>query len=166
MENNLEELMPISFNEDNEGYISLRDFHEFLGMNLKSLLEYTQSNLLSNSKEKVAQSRAALGVAKASVTQEMSSDSNNNTATDLKTNFRDTSKLLGIRENLFVNWLILNKYIYRDSGGNLKPYAKVMNYFNLRTYSTTAGHCGIQTLINSEGREAFRKLLINEQIIK
>ena len=41
-----------------------------------------------------------------------------------------------------------------------------MNYFNMRTYSTTSGHSGIQTLINSEGREAFRNLLINENIIK
>ena len=85
---------------------------------------------------------------------------------NIDTNFRDTSKLFGIRENLFVNWLILNKYIYRDNRGNLKPYAKVMNYFNMRTYSTTSGHSGIQTLINSEGREAFRNLLINENIIK
>lgn len=85
---------------------------------------------------------------------------------NLKTNFRDTSKLYGIRENLFVNWLLLNNYCYRDIKGNIKPYAKVMEYFNMREFKSESGHSGIQTLINSRGREFFRNLLINEKVIK
>ena len=286
MEDNLQILMPVTFTEGCDSYVSLRDFHEFLGIGdsfriwaekilnygfvenedykvvyqensviptiadymitlpmakeittivqnekgrqareyflkverkfknaqvaLKSLIDFAQSNLMTNTNRKVEENENTL---KSTATEESLSEApkmrrtnfalnnvdtnnqiasndidnystNNNyvntndnyisvnkevntsTTTDLKTNFRDTSKLFGIRENLFVNWLILNKYIYRDNRGNLKPYAKVMNYFNMRTYSTTSGHSGIQTLINSEGREAFRNLLINENIIK
>lgn len=85
---------------------------------------------------------------------------------NLKTNFRDTSKLYGIRENLFVNWLLLNNYCYRDKKGIIKPYAKVMEYFYLKEFTTENGHSGMQTLINPKGREFFRNLLIDEKIIK
>lgn len=84
----------------------------------------------------------------------------------LNTNFRDTSKLFGIRENLLVNWLIINNYIYRDKKGNIKPYAKVMEYFQMREFIAESGHSGIQTLINPKGREFFRKVLVGEKIIK
>lgn len=244
MEDNLQILMPVTFTEGCDSYVSLRDFHEFLGIGdsfriwaekilnygfvenedykvvyqensviptigdymitlpmakeittivqnekgrqareyflkverkfknaqvaLKSLIDFAQSNLMINTNRKVEENENTLkstateeSLSEAPKMRRASFDLNN-----IDTNFRDTSKLFGIRENLFVNWLILNKYIYRDNRGNLKPYAKVMNYFNMRTYSTTSGHSGIQTLINSEGREAFRNLLINENIIK
>ncbi|WP_455539112.1 antA/AntB antirepressor family protein [Terrisporobacter sp.] len=249
--NNLENLMPITFTEDNESYVSLRDLHDFLQIEINFRLwfpqiceygfvegeDYTvvyQKDSLGNLTDTVSDYMISLEMAKevavieksvnsrearsyfiekgrrfknakvalmsltssedeiisssetlSNSSNETLNNSNSNTtssptnnykkvkslassdvATDLKTNFRDTSKLFGIRENLFVNWLILNKYIYRDSRGELKPYAKVMNYFNMRTYATTSGHAGVQTLINTEGREAFRNLLINEEIIK
>ena len=133
---------------------------------LKSLIDFAQSNLITNrnieeNENTLKSTTTEESLSEAPKMRRASFDLNN-----IDTNFRDISKLFGIRENLFVNWLILNKYIYRDNRGNLKPYAKVMNYFNMRTYSTTSGHSGIQTLINSEGREAFRNLLINENIIK
>ena len=133
---------------------------------LKSLIDFAQSNLITNRKIEENENTLKSTTTEESLSEAPKMRKTNFDLNNIDTNFRDTSKLFGIRENLFVNWLILNKYIYRDNRGNLKPYAKVMNYFNMRTYSTTSGHSGIQTLINSEGREAFRNLLINENIIK
>ncbi|WP_343342736.1 antA/AntB antirepressor family protein [Terrisporobacter petrolearius] len=84
---------------------------------------------------------------------------------DLSTNFRDTAKIIGIRENLFVSWLLLNNYCYRDASDNLKPYAHAMEYFTFRFYTTQHNHSGIQTMINSKGREVFKALLIDENVI-
>lgn len=84
----------------------------------------------------------------------------------LNTNFRDTSKLFGVRENLLVNWLLLSNYCYRDKKGNIKPYAKFMDCFHMKEFSCESGHSGVQTLINPKGREFFRNLLVNENVIK
>ena len=220
MEDNLQILMPVTFTEGCDSYVSLRDFHEFLGIGdsfriwAEKILNYGfvenedykvvyQENsviptiadymitlpmakeittIVQNEKGRQAREyflkverkfknaqvalKSLIDFAQSNLITNRNIEENENSLNNVDTNFRDTSKLFGIRENLFVNWLILNKYIYRDNRGNLKPYAKVMNYFNMRTYSTTSGHSGIQTLINSEGREAFRNLLINENIIK
>lgn len=85
---------------------------------------------------------------------------------NLSTNFRDTAKIIGIRENLFISWLLLNNYCYRDATDNLKPYGHAMDYFTFRFYTTEHNHSGIQTLINSRGREVFKALLIDEKVIK
>lgn len=85
---------------------------------------------------------------------------------NLSTNFRDTAKIIGIRENLFISWLLLNNYCYRDASDNLKPYGHVMDYFTFRFYTTEHNHSGIQTMINSRGREVFKALLIDENVIK
>lgn len=87
-------------------------------------------------------------------------------STNLSTNFRDTAKIIGIRENLFISWLLLNNYCYRDATDNLKPYGHAMDYFTFRFYTTEHNHSGIQTLINSRGREVFKALLIDENVIK
>jgi len=84
---------------------------------------------------------------------------------NLSTNFRDTAKIIGIRENLFISWLLLNNYCYRDASDNLKPYAHAMEYFTFRFYTTQHNHSGIQTMINSKGREVFKALLIDENVI-
>ena len=42
---------------------------------------------------------------------------------DLLLNFRDTAKELEIKQKDFIEFLINNKYIFRDNGGNLKPYS-------------------------------------------
>ena len=42
---------------------------------------------------------------------------------NLLTNFRDTAKQLGVKQNTFVKFLLDRKYLYRDKHGNLKPYA-------------------------------------------
>ncbi|MDC9421683.1 Rha family transcriptional regulator, partial [Clostridioides difficile] len=42
---------------------------------------------------------------------------------NLLTNIRDTEKELGVKEKVFVSWLIEKKYCYRDSKDKLQPYA-------------------------------------------
>ena len=85
---------------------------------------------------------------------------------NLNTNFRDTAKILGVRENLLVNWLLINNYCYRNKKGEIRPYAKVMGYFTMKEFSAESGHRGAQTLINDKGREQFKRMLIAENIIK
>lgn len=87
-------------------------------------------------------------------------------ANSCTTNFRDTAKILGVRENLLVNWLLLNNYCYRDKKGIIKPYAKYMEFFQMRDFITDSGHSGTQTLINSKGREEFKSMLIEENVIE
>lgn len=77
----------------------------------------------------------------------------------LLTNFRDTAKELKIKEQNFINWLLENGYIYRDSAKKLKPYAQhVTNLFEIKE-SVSEKWAGTQTLITPRGRETFRLLL-------
>lgn len=73
-------------------------------------------------------------------------------------NFRDTAKELGQKQNQFINWLLDNKFVYRDEHKKLKPYAGYMDYFSVKEYQR-GDHTGSQTLITPHGREAFRLLL-------
>lgn len=41
---------------------------------------------------------------------------------NLLTNFRDTAKQLGLKQNQFIALLLNDKYIYRDKKGRIKPY--------------------------------------------
>lgn len=85
----------------------------------------------------------------------------------LLTNFRDTAKELGIKQNDFINWLINNKYIYRDKRGGLKPYDQYTNVlFEIKDYTSyDKSHVGQQTLITPKGKMEF-KILINSNLIK
>lgn len=85
---------------------------------------------------------------------------------NLLTNIRDTSKELGVKEKVFVLWLIEKKYCYRDLKGKIKPYSNKMQYFELKEFTTPYGHSDTQTLINPKGREAFRLLLIKDGLVK
>lgn len=78
---------------------------------------------------------------------------------NLLTNFRDTAKELHIKQNVFINWLLENEYIYRDSKKKLKPYAQHIDdgLFELKEYSTEK-NSGVQTLITPKGRETFKLL--------
>ncbi|WP_332869702.1 Rha family transcriptional regulator [Clostridioides difficile] len=84
---------------------------------------------------------------------------------NLLTNIRDTAKELGVKEKVFVSWLIEKKYCYRDTKGKIKPYSNKMQYFELKEFTTPHGHSDTQTLINPKGREAFRLLLIKDGLI-
>ncbi len=80
---------------------------------------------------------------------------------NLLTNFRDTAKQLGIKERGFVKFLIEKKYIYRDKGGKLHPYAqKSEGLFEIKEcFNEKTNWSGTQTLITPKGRETFRLLL-------
>lgn len=83
----------------------------------------------------------------------------------LLTSIRDTAKELGVKEKIFVGWLIKKGFCYRDKKGKIKPYSSKMKYFQLKEFITDWGHCDVQTLINPEGREAFRLLLEKDGLI-
>ncbi|HBG1232792.1 TPA: Rha family transcriptional regulator [Clostridioides difficile] len=85
---------------------------------------------------------------------------------NLLTNIRDTAKELGVKEKVFVSWLIEKKYCYRDTKDKLQPYANRMQYFEKKEFTNEYGYSGIQTLINPRGREAIRLLLIKDGLIK
>ena len=78
----------------------------------------------------------------------------------LNTNFRDTAKMLGIKESIFINWLIENKYIYRDKKRKLMPYSeKNTGLFEVKeTMNNKTNWTRVQTLITPLGREEFRLL--------
>lgn len=81
---------------------------------------------------------------------------------NLLTNFRTTAKELGLKESEFINWLIENKYIYRDAKNKLQPYSIYVDkgLFEIKEYvNPHSNHAGTQTLITPKGRETFRLLL-------
>lgn len=78
---------------------------------------------------------------------------------NLLTNFRDTAKELGVGPKKFVDWLLDNKYLYRDQKKKLKPYAHyVPSLFKLKEWERN-GKADVQTLVTPEGKETFRLLL-------
>lgn len=81
-------------------------------------------------------------------------------ARNLLTNFTKVVHQLNIKRKTFIEWLIRDKFIYRDQKNKLVPYAKYAHtYFHINDtkgkYSKWAGN---QTLITPEGKEAFRLL--------
>lgn len=77
---------------------------------------------------------------------------------NLLTNFRDTAKEFGIKQNDFIKFLLDKKYIFRDKKNILKPYSHYMDLFELKEWKTD-DKTGVQTLITPRGRETFRLLL-------
>lgn len=52
---------------------------------------------------------------------------------NLLTNFRDTAKEIGLKQNQLINLLLENGYLYRDQRNKLKPYAEhVPDYFEIK----------------------------------
>lgn len=78
------------------------------------------------------------------------------------TGVRETAKLLGLKQNDFVKWLIDHKYIYRDKRGRLMPYAEHVDsgLFTVKeTYNEKTDWTGVQMLITVKGKERFLKVL-------
>lgn len=78
------------------------------------------------------------------------------------TGVRETAKLLGLKQNDFVKWLIDHKYIYRDKRGRLMPYAEHVDsgLFTIKeTYNDRTDWTGVQMLITVKGKERFLKAL-------
>lgn len=75
------------------------------------------------------------------------------------TGIRDTAKELHIKERVFVNWLIDNKFLYRDAKNILKPYSTKMDLFTEKDYKNKNNtHSGVRTLITLKGKDLFRQL--------
>lgn len=80
---------------------------------------------------------------------------------NLLTNFRETAKQLGIKQNKFVDFLLSKKYIYRDKRGKLMPYAEYSNsgLFEIKEcFNDKTQWRGTQTLVTPKERETFRLL--------
>lgn len=78
------------------------------------------------------------------------------------TGIRETAKLLGIKQNDFVKWLIDHKYIYRDKRGRLMPYAEHVDsgLFTIKeTYNDKTDWTGVQMLITVKGKERFMRAI-------
>lgn len=78
------------------------------------------------------------------------------------TGIRETAKLLGMKQNDFVKWLIDHKYIYRDKRGRLMPYAEHVDsgLFTVKeTYNDKTDWTGVQMLITVKGKERFMRAI-------
>jgi phage antirepressor YoqD-like protein len=77
------------------------------------------------------------------------------------TNFRETAKEIGVPQDKFIQLLIGNKFVFRDSKGNLRPRAEYVNgqhFFEEKEYiNQRNGHVGLQTFITFEGRVYFAR---------
>ena len=84
----------------------------------------------------------------------------------LLTNFRDTAKELHIRQKDFINWLLENNFIYRDSNNKIKPTAQAIEegLFELKEF-TEEHFSSTQTLVTPKGRETFRLLLEKNKLM-
>ncbi|ANT43810.1 antirepressor [Lactococcus phage 98103] len=82
---------------------------------------------------------------------------------NLLTSFRDTAKMLKVGQKQLIDWLLENKYIYRDKKNKLMPYAQYNNdlFETKESKGATSSWKGAQTLITPVGRETFN-LLLNE----
>lgn len=80
---------------------------------------------------------------------------------NLLTNFRTTAKEFHMKQKQFIDWLLENKFVYRDQKGSLQPYSEYADYFHVKDVKSTAGNnwAGTQTLITPKGKEAFRLML-------
>lgn len=86
---------------------------------------------------------------------------------NLLTNFRTFASELHIKQTVLVQFLLDKKYLYRDTQGKLKAYAKRNDgLFEIKEFVNRGnGHAGTQTLITPKGRETFRLLMEAEGLI-
>lgn len=69
------------------------------------------------------------------------------------------AKEFGIKRKDLIDYLLTNKYVYRDAHGNIVAYAAhVPTLFEIKEFAKEK-HAGTQTLITPRGRETFRLLL-------
>lgn len=75
--------------------------------------------------------------------------------------FRDAAKEIGVKQKVFISYLLENKYVYRNKAGKLRPHADYDNdlFVVKDTKSDSNGWVGVQTLITPKGKETFRVLL-------
>ena len=80
---------------------------------------------------------------------------------NLLTGIRETAKALGVKQHIFVEYLLKHKYVYRDKKGKIMPYAdKNDGLFELKEcYNDKTQWSGTQTMVTPKGRETFRLLI-------
>lgn len=82
----------------------------------------------------------------------------------LLTNFRDTAKEIGLKQNQFIKILIAKKYIYRDKQNHIKPYSQYNDdLFKMKDWGNDNA-TGTRTLITPKGKETFRLLFGNNNM--
>jgi anti-repressor protein len=81
---------------------------------------------------------------------------------NMLTSFRDTAKLLNVKQRRFIDFLLDKKYVYRDKKGKLTPFAQYdNNLFEIKeSKNEKTAWAGTQTLITPKGRETFKLLTI------
>ena len=78
---------------------------------------------------------------------------------NLLTNFTITAKEFGIKRKDLIDYLLVNKYVYRDAHDNIVAYAAhVPHLFEIKEFAKEK-HAGTQTLVTPKGRETIRLLL-------
>lgn len=80
------------------------------------------------------------------------------------TSLRDSAKLLHIKQNDFIRYLLDHKYLYRDQGSKLRPYQKHVDdgLFELKVrYNQKTQWSGPQPMITVKGLETFRLLCLD-----
>ncbi len=89
---------------------------------------------------------------------------------DGELNMRETAKLLGIKERVFIQYLLINKFCYRNSKGSIIPYARY-NDSLFRLYEVTYGspedpHVAYQTKVTNYGRTKLFERLKKDGLIE
>lgn len=80
------------------------------------------------------------------------------------TSLRDSAKLLHIKQNDFIRYLLDHKYLYRDQRSKLRPYQKHVDdgLFELKVrYNQKTQWSGPQPMITVKGLETFRLLCLD-----
>lgn len=80
---------------------------------------------------------------------------------NLLTSFRETAKLLGVKQKKFITFLLEHKCLYRDQKGALQAYAKHKTdglFENKESFNEKTQWKGTQTMVTPKGRETFRLL--------
>ena len=77
------------------------------------------------------------------------------------TNIRNTANELGIPQCELTAWLVAQRFLYRDYGGQLLPYSPHLRkgLFIERDFVRN-GHKGVQTLFTPYGKEMVRQMLM------
>lgn len=85
---------------------------------------------------------------------------------NLLVNFRTTAKEMGIKPMRFTQFLLDEKYVYRDTKQIVQPMQPYVHcgFFEIKEFCRN-GHCGTQTLITPMGRQHFLKLLSQCNVI-
>jgi phage antirepressor YoqD-like protein len=70
---------------------------------------------------------------------------------------RETAKALGVKQTVFIQYLINHGYIYHNDAGNILPYAGTEHLFTVKEFMASQGHNGLQTLVTPQGRVFFNQ---------